>query len=108
MCSWGGDDCPYKNGLPRGVNLHDFQNEVRQGGHPGCQACRAVTDQNFGGYIMATAYFPHDCDCPKTHGVIRASGVHFKHASSISLSLPATPSWSGRPSLAQDVRLREE
>merc|ERR1719491_1823851 len=85
--------CPYSKGLPGGMNLHDFANEVRHylqktgaANHPNCKPCGAVSEQAHSGYIMAMAHFhaKHRW-CPKDHGQIVASGVVFRHASSMSL-----------------------
>jgi hypothetical protein len=83
--------CPYSNGFPGGVNLHDFAKEMRHyleatgaANHPNCRPCRAISDQAHSGYIIAMPHFHQNRKiCPKDHGSIEISGAVFKHASSI-------------------------
>jgi hypothetical protein len=85
--------CPYSSGLPAGMSLHDFAKDLRdwakrtgRASHPSCRPCRAVSDQAHSGYIIAMAYLHRSNNrCPKDHGVIHASNVDFRHASSIHL-----------------------
>jgi hypothetical protein len=78
--------CPYSQGMPPGMNLHDFAKEMRyyNGAHPNCRPCLAVSEMGFGGKITAMSHFHHTfTKCPKDHGVIQISGAVFKHASKI-------------------------
>jgi hypothetical protein len=83
--------CPYQGGFPEGMNLHDFAKEMRHylektgaANHPNCRPCLAVSEMDHPGYIVAMAHFHYKHRwCPKDHGEIQASGVVFKHASSM-------------------------
>ena len=76
MC---GENCKYAGGMPAGMNLHDFANELRAGGgDPQCRPCLAVSDLGFGGTIAAGPYTPQYDACPKSHGVMRLESVQFK------------------------------
>uniref|UniRef100_A0A7S2NK41 PA14 domain-containing protein n=1 Tax=Alexandrium andersonii TaxID=327968 RepID=A0A7S2NK41_9DINO len=85
--------CPYQNGFPRGVNLHDFAKEMRhweqrtgRASHPNCRPCLACSEMDFAGYIIAMAHFHRHYDnCPKDHGVVEARNVAFSQGASMHL-----------------------
>merc|ERR1711907_449115 len=68
--------------------MGDMANDFRHGGLENCRPCLAVTDQGYGGFVAARATLPENEQCPRMHGVIRAEGVEFVHASSIRLYSP--------------------
>jgi len=87
MCSWNDTHvCPYASGLPLGTNLHDWAKEARARPNPNCRPCLAITDMGFGGKILTMGYMTsYSHMCPKTHGLVQASGVAFKHVGPLHL-----------------------